>query len=144
MTAMYDGQVFETPLLAQWAAFFDLAGWRWNRGVARVGNWQPDFRVSFACGHSECGGSHTILVSVLPVADLAAMKGHPALTHFYGVTGNEGKSIADAGALFGESPSVSTWQMSHGAGGGIEDVFNWVDDAAVLWREARRKIASSI
>lgn len=143
MTARYDGQVFETPLLAQWAAFFDLAEWQWSRGVVRVGDWQPDFRVSFKCGHSECRGSHTILVSVLPVADLSDVKGHPALSHFYGVTGNEGKSIADAGALFGASPSASTWQMSHGAGGGVETVSNWADDVGTLWREARKRVVSS-
>ncbi|WP_274875111.1 hypothetical protein [Sinorhizobium meliloti] len=27
MTALYDGLQFKTPLEAQWAAFFDLAGW---------------------------------------------------------------------------------------------------------------------
>lgn len=139
MTATYDDQIFGTPLLARWAAFFDLAGWRWSTSIAPVGNWKPDFRVSFDCGHSECGGSHTILVTVLSVDDMSGVQGHPALSHAYGIVVG-GQSVADAGALFGSSPAATLWEMGHGAGGGAESVTTWVDEAAILWRKAEHQV----
>ena len=139
-TAVYNGLRFDTALLAQWAAFFDLAGWRWSRDVESIGDWKPDYRVSFDCGHSECNGSHTILISVLPITDIETVKGHPALRHFFGVTDAVGASIADAGAVFGVGPSGTCWQMSHGAGGGIEDATNWADDAGRLWIKAKAEV----
>lgn len=132
MAFTYNGLAFETKLLATWAAFFDLAGWQWSRGVVPVGDWVPDYRVTFECGHSECNGSHTILVSVLPVDDLEKIQGHPALSHFYGVRGH----AADAGAVFGNTPRATYWQMSHGAGGGSEEVSRWCSDEVSLWRRA--------
>ena len=140
--ATYNGLVFDTPLLAQWAAFFDLADWKWSRGVAPVGDWIPDYRATFDCSHSECNGSHTILISVLPVSDISTVKGHPAISHAWGVTGSDGMSIADAGALFGTSPSNTDWQMAHGAGGGINDTTYWADDAEALWVKANSAINS--
>ncbi|MCC8688346.1 hypothetical protein [Xanthomonas campestris] len=139
----YNGLAFDTPLLAQWAAFFDLAGWKWSRGLAPVGDWIPDYRATFDCGHSECNGSHSILISVLPVADISTVKGHPALSHFYDVIGSDGLSIADAGAVFGKSPGITYWEMSHGAGGGIDNVTYWADDVELLWVKARSAIRSS-
>lgn len=136
MSATYNGLTFDTPLLAQWAAFFDLAKWHWATGIAPIGNWKPDFRATFSCGHSECSGSHTILISVLPINDLSGIKGHPALNHRYSVNDSSGGSLADAGAVFGSSPDISEWEMSHGAGGGIEYVSGWVDDAVKLWKKA--------
>ena len=133
---------FRTRLEAQWAAFFDLAKWEWRVNPAPVGDWAPDFRVTFPCTHSECGGSHTLLVAVLPFAQRDDCKGHPSLRHFYGINQANredykglGVSI-DAGAVFGSSPKASTWEMSHGAGAGTEDVPAWVDHAESLWSEA--------
>jgi len=142
MAISYNGLAFETKLLAQWAAFFDLAGWTWSRGVYPIGNWKPDYRVTFACSHSECRGSHTILVSVLPVSNTEEIKGHPALKHFYSVEGPDGKSVADAGAIFGADYHATRWQMSHGAGGGIESVYNWTDDPVSMWQVASTRIDS--
>ncbi|TCB60185.1 hypothetical protein E0J20_09335 [Rhizobium leguminosarum bv. viciae] len=142
MAAIYDGLEFKTPLAAQWAAFFDLAGWKWNVNPRPVGNWSPDFRVSFPCGHSECRGSHTLLVSVLPVSRIEDFKGRPALSFPYG--GLEGKHIsADASAAFGGSPRVTTWEMTHGSGGGVEDVTNWVGNADALWTKAGTLVSQS-
>ena len=140
MSATYSGLVFETLLMAQWAAFFDLAGWEWSRGIAPVKNWKPDFRATFKCTHSECGGSHTILIAVLPIKDLSGVKGHPALEHRYGVSGSNNERLADAGAIFGSGPKFSYWEMSHGAGGGIEDIASWVEGADTLWEKAGSKI----
>lgn len=140
MTATYKGLQFRTPLEARWAAFFDLAGWEWHVNPAPVENWSPDFRVTFPCGHSECSGSHTLLVAVLPLAKKEDFATHPSLTHFYGSGIGDAYTglgvSADAGAAFGTSPSATTWQMSHGSGGGIFDVDFWVDHADSLWAKA--------
>lgn len=141
--ATYNGLKFDTALLAQWAAFFDLAEWQWSRGLAPIGDWLPDYRVTFACGHSECKGSHTILISVLPISDISTVKGHPALEHFYGVTGSDGVSVADAGALFGTGPRSTYWEMAHGAGGGVDDATYWTNNADALWIRAKSAITLS-
>lgn len=136
MAAAYKNLAFDTHLLAQWAAFFDIAGWRWSREVAAVGNWIPDYQITFDCEHSECGSSHIILVSVFPFNDISTVLGHPALKYSYGIKGANGKNIADAGAIFGSDYHATCWEMSHGAGGGIETVANWVDNSEEVWREA--------
>lgn len=141
MSSTYDGIEFETELQATWAAFFDLAGWIWKQNPVSVGNWKPDFRVTFDCGHSECGGSHTLLVSVLPVDDIEGVKGHPALMHAYSVKNSQGTHMADAGAVFGSGPTATYWEMSHGAGGGSENVPSWIGDFASLWSQARGMVS---
>lgn len=140
MSAIYDGLEFETSLLARWACFFDLAGWRWARGPVAIEEWKPDFRVTFECGHSECSGSHTILVSILAVDRIDSVQGHPALAHRYFVKDSKGAHLADAGAVFGSNPSATQWEMSHGAGGGIESVLGWVREANSLWAKASAKV----
>lgn len=69
------------------------------------------------------------------------LKDHPSIAHFYGVKDSQGKYVADAGAAFGTSPPVSTWQMSHGSGGGLEDVPSWVTKSAALWNQAAERLA---
>ncbi len=133
MTSYYKGLEFKTQLEAKWAAFFDLAGWYWWVNPIAIGNWKPDFKVTFKCGHSECGGDHTLLIAVLPVSSLESFDGHPCLTHNYKVVNDNGEWQADGGAAFGNSPSVTQWQISHGAGGGIEDIYFRVQDADKLW-----------
>ena len=140
MAAIYDGLEFRTALEAHWAAFFDLAGWNWWYHPAAIGDWKPDFRVRFPCGHSECGGHHTLLVSVIPATDLHSLKDHPSLRHAYG-NGAQGERIpADAGALFGANPAATTWEMAHGAGGGVDTVAHWVDQAPQLWLRAGESV----
>lgn len=136
MTSYYNGLEFSTGLLARWAAFFDLAGWEWYSNPAAVSDWQPDFKVVFPCGHSECPSEHSLLVSVLPISEVTGIADHPALRHEWGVRDEAGNSVADAGAVFGSTPFVSQWVMAHGAGGGFETVPNWVTDAPELWRQA--------
>lgn len=140
MSAVYSGLEFKTRLEAQWAAFFDLAGWSWWVNPAPVADWKPDFKVSFNCGHSECGGKHTLLVSVMPVADIAAFKGHPCTMHNYGVCVGQDEWRADGGAAFGASPAVTLWEISHGAGGGTESMPSRVDDSSTLWVRASELI----
>ena len=80
MGAIYKGLQFKTALEARWAAFFDLAGWEWHVNPVCVGDWSPDFWVSFPCSHSECG-SHTLLISVLPIDNIEDYNNHPSLKH---------------------------------------------------------------
>ncbi|MDA5245342.1 hypothetical protein EXN32_07975 [Agrobacterium tumefaciens] len=138
MPAVYDGIQFKTPLEARWAAFFDLAGWDWKVNHVPVFNWSPDFRVTFPCRHSECNGSHTLLVSVLPITGIEDAQSHPALSHRYGIEGpdSEVHPEVDAGAVFGMSPNITRWEFSHGAGGGLFDVNFFVEDANALWVRA--------
>lgn len=140
MSFSYGAFEFSTRLQAQWAAFFDLAGWTWRSNVVPIYDWKPDFFVSFPCRHSECSGSHELMVSVLPVEKLDGLRSHPALSHTYGVNDERGRCVADAGALFGANPAVTTWEMSHGAGGGIDSVDGWVPGAMDLWRLAAGKV----
>lgn len=130
MTATYNGLNFRTSLEARWAAFFDLAGWEWQENPIPVNDWSPDFRATFPCTHSECNGSHTLLIAVLPINHIDNFKGHPCLSYAYGPSAAAG---IDSGAAFGISPSVTKWEMSHGAGGGIYNVSFWVNDADSLW-----------
>lgn len=137
MSYTYQSLTFPTRLQAYWAAFFDLAGWTWHTNPVPVGDWQPDFLVTFPCSHSECGNSHTLVVSVGSFESIEEVRWHPALRHQWMVKNDEGRYIADAGAVFGINPAVSTWVMSHGAGGGASQVPEWVDgDAATLWQSA--------
>lgn len=135
--AIYDGLVFKTRLEAQWAAFFDLAGWEWRMNPAPVGDWAPDFRVTFPCGHSECGPTHTLLVSVVPTANKADLPLHPVSKRRYTV---EGYSAADAGAVFGSNPDATSWEFSHGAGGGVFDVPFFEGNASALWERAGKLV----
>ena len=140
MSAVYNGLVFKTRLIAKWAAFFDLAGWSWWTNPAALGDWQPDFKVAFPCGHSECGSEHTLLVAVLPVSTMESFDGHPCLSHAFGAKNAIGEWQADGGAAFGNGPSVTQWVISHGAGGGQEDMYFRVDNANELWRQTENLI----
>ncbi|KAB1068891.1 PDDEXK family nuclease [Methylobacterium planeticum] len=40
---LYNGTRFRSRLEARWAAFFDLAGWRWEYEPVDLDGWQPDF-----------------------------------------------------------------------------------------------------
>ena len=76
-----------------------------------------------------------------PFDCLAAFAGHRCLDFAYGAShkpNGEEKSIpADASAAFGINPDVTYWQMSHGAGGGEENIRNWTRTSAhELWKTA--------
>jgi hypothetical protein len=136
MSVSYKGLEFPTELLARWAAFFDLAGWQWNTNISPISNWKPDFKVTFPCGHSECSGSHTLLISVLPVPTIDSLDGHPAVRQPYHLQDESGQWLADGGALFGNNPDATYWDIVHGAGGGPENVHFRVHDAARFWHES--------
>lgn len=135
MPAIYDGLQFKTKLEARWAAFFDLAKWEWRANPAHVGDWQPDFRVKFPCKHSKCCGSHSLLVSVIPVDKIEDASNHPALEQRYNIEGPDKEHYkgVDAGAVFGTSPKVSRFEFAHGPGSGVDDGPVWVNDAEQLW-----------
>lgn len=142
MTTIYKNLEFKTKLEATWAAFFDLVEWQWAINPAPIDDWKPDFLVTFPCGHSECSGSHTILISVLAISDVKEVRGHPALAHEWSVENSTGKKVADAGAIFGLDPSVTFWVMIHGSGGGEERVEEWIGnrDSMAIWKKAQSQL----
>lgn len=138
---LYKGVLFRSRLEARWAAFFDLAGWTWEYEPFDFNGWTPDFRVSFPCGHSECSPFHVLFVEVKPYTDLGQFATHQCLKYPYGRNmdddGNIKQIPADASAAFGNSPDVTYWEMGHGAGGGVEQIDNWVrGDIKQMWNEA--------
>ena len=62
----YNGVLFRTRLEARWACFFDLAYWKWDYEPIDLVGWTPSFRVEFPCSHTQCAGSHVLLVDVKP------------------------------------------------------------------------------
>lgn len=132
---VYKGITFQTRLERQWAAFFDLAEWRWQYRPETVHGWTPEFRVEFGCGHSECPSTHTLLVEVKPYQTIYEFDRHEGTKYPYGFN-NDDEIPADASAVFGANPSVSAWEMCHGAGSAVYDISAWIDDCQKLWREA--------
>ena len=118
-------------LKLRWARFFTLAGWHWTLSP-RPGF---DFQVTFPCPHSECHGNHTLVVRVVD-------KGYQALERKHRETFDYAYNVPHP-ALFGDGPSNSYWEMAHGAGGGIEQVSDWMtapsgQDVGELWERAAR------
>lgn len=142
MSYIYNGLEFKTNLEARWAAFFDLAGWKWWVNPVSIADWKADFKVSFPCSHSECSGSHTLFISILPISEINIK--HPSLNHYYSVESSDGECLADSGALFGDNPNATLWEMAHGAGGGIETVSYWVKNSEELWQETLNRVNTRI
>jgi hypothetical protein len=134
---MYRGVQYRSRLEARWAAFFDLIEWQHEYEPIDLPGWSPDFRVVFPCGHSECTGSHSLLVEIKPYFDVKQFKGHSCLDFAYGMSDSGNKIPADASAGFGNNPEVSYWAMSHGAGGGEDCLLNWMPSGySYCWSEA--------
>jgi hypothetical protein len=55
----YNGTAFRSRLEARWAAFFDLAGWRWEYEPLDLRGWVPDFAL--------IGKPRPIFVEVKPI-----------------------------------------------------------------------------
>lgn len=127
----YSGVEFRSRLEARWAAFFDLAEWKWEYEPFDFQGWTPDFFVSWPCKHSDCNGSHSLLVEVKPYTSIDEFKDHQCMNYFYGAG-----PIADSSAAFGYSPKVTYWEMGHGAGGGCDEVPLWIHDWEILWKRA--------
>lgn len=132
----YNGVQYRSRLEARWAAFFDLIGWKHEYEPIDLPGWSPDFRVVFPCGHSECPRTHSLFVEVKPYFSIEQFKDHACMKHPYG------ENIpADASAGFGSNPEVTVWEMSHGAGGGIDCLLNWIPDGySRLWSEAGNRV----
>jgi hypothetical protein len=133
----YAGVLFRSRLEARYAALFDLVGWKWQYEPFDLEDWTPDFRVEFPCDHGDCEGKHALLVEVKPYLTLAEFEGHPCQDYPFG--GSEKKIPADASAAFGNDPSVTSWDMAHGSGGGTYAMADWVkQDVMELWKVAGR------
>jgi hypothetical protein len=108
----YADVLFRSRLEARWAAFFDLMGWKWQYEPVDLEGWTPDFLISIPCYHSECS-THDLFVEVKPYREPAQFAGH-ALQQ-YAIPYAEVNAIG-----VGLNPWVSTtWETSHGSGGGI-------------------------
>jgi len=139
----YKGVLFRSRLEARWAAFFDLIGWEWEYEPFDLPGWTPDFLVVFACDHSECNGSHSLLVEIKPYLSIDEFDGHPCMDYPYGTYFNEkGKATnkyipADSSAAFGNNPDVTYWEIAHGSGGGIENIYTRIHyHVDLLWKSA--------
>jgi hypothetical protein len=137
----YGGVMFRSRLEARWAAFFDMASWKWEYEPIDLDGWLPDFRVVFPCNHSECTGKHTLLVEVKPYYSLDEFQGHKCTMFPYGRyvekwLAEETTIPADASAAFGINPEITSWEMAHGSGGGVESVTGWVANWEMFWRAA--------
>jgi hypothetical protein len=116
-------------LKLRWARFFTLAGWNWRLSS----NPGFDFVVTFPCVHSECGGSHSLLVRISEkTLEGLKAKHHDLWDAHYAY------SIPHP-ALFGDGPRNTFWEMAHGAGGGEESVLRWLPDADEIWERAARE-----
>jgi hypothetical protein len=132
----YNNVFFRSRLESRWAAFFDLAGWKWEYEPIDYTNWVPDFRVEFPCGHSDCPKTHSLMVEVKPYYSIDEFKGHPCMDYMFGGYGNK-KIPVDSSAAFGINPEITYWEMAHGAGGGVFSVNGyWVENAMILWKKA--------
>jgi hypothetical protein len=138
----YNGVQFRSRLEARWACFFDQAGLQWEYEPIDIEGWTPDFRLTIPCSHTECNGSHVLLIEVKPYERIEEFLGHRCMEFPYGFsTTKEGGIIgeipAHASAGFGINPSVTYWEMAHGSGGGVENIHNWVmGDIDAMWKEA--------
>lgn len=135
----YSGVQFRSRLEASWAAFFDLAGWEWEYEPCELPGWIPDFYLKFECGHSACNGYHDLLAEVKPFDSLEKFKGHIAASdEYFQSWGSKG---VDGTALLGNNPTVSSWCISHGTGGGFESLTDGRirGDLMLMWKEARNR-----
>jgi len=144
----YSGVKFRSRLEARWAAFFDLAKWEWKYEPIDLPGWTPDFWVKWSCGHSECNGHHTLLVEVKPYSDIREFDNHPCMRYLEGID-QEAKQLTyaireDSSAGFGIDPSVTYWSMSHGSGGGDEEITRWVENWKELWADAGNKVRFTV
>lgn len=130
----YNGVWFRSRLEARWAAFFDLIGWQWEYEPIDLVGWSPDFRLEFQCGHSECPPNHVLLAEVKPYFCLDDFNGHPCMSYSYGHLFDEnGKDTgycipADGSAAFGANPDVTYWDIVHGSGSGVENIYFRVEE----------------
>ena len=113
-------------LKLQWARFFTLAGWEWKLSAKP----RFDFEVSFPCSHSECSGSHSVLVRVVELGHQALEKAHSA------EFSPDDIWASPHPALFGNGPANTFWVMPHGAGGGVESADRWAENATQVWMQS--------
>ena len=123
---VYDGLEFDTGLQAHWAAFFDLAGWHGGRTVRRSATGSLTSRSDSIAATLNAPATTRCWCQSCQWVRPKRFKDIPALTISDVPRTAKGKYVADAGGAFGTSPPVSTWQMAHGFGGGLEDVSSWV------------------
>lgn len=109
-----------------WARFFSLLGWRWR--VSKAPGF--DLNLTIPCGHSECSGSHELLVRIDNGAREYFEKLHGELFTL------DETWASPSPAIFGTTPEHTFWVMSHGSGGGEFEISFFVPDWKTLWTRA--------
>lgn len=126
---MYKSTLFRSRLEARWAAFFDMIGWCWEYEPIDIEGWTPDFKVSFPCINSNCSHGHRLLIEVKPYQSIDEFKGHPC-TNYTTVAW----PLGCYSAAFGLDPSVTEWDMAHGAGStGEIGLFDLCENYDTFW-----------
>jgi hypothetical protein len=110
----------------RWARLFTLAGWDWK--LASTPGF--DFQVTMPCGHSECNGSHELLIRLCHDQSPEMLE----KDHDSSFTVDEMYDSPHP-ALFGNGPDNTHWQMAHGAGGGYARLGDW-PGMTDLWERA--------
>jgi len=124
-----------THIEQHYAKFFDKVGWFYEHRPQGF-KITPNFIVEFLCRHSECVPMHAIAVYI----DEKAMNLKQAEAHLDRLEQAVGTSryCTPNLAVFGADPSISVWEMPHGAGGGVETASNWCLDLHKNWLVTER------
>jgi hypothetical protein len=127
----YAGVDFRSRLEARWAAFFDLAEWKWEYEPINLRGWIPDFRVDPAYWGDY--GTYFLLVEVKPYRSIDEFKG----TVEYGLAMDPVFESSDRAALFGHTPAVSYWEAWSS---GRMSIPEYISDWEQKWSEAQRVV----
>jgi hypothetical protein len=89
-----------------------------------------DLNLTIPCLHSECSGSHELLIRMDEGQREYFKKLHDGLFDVEEAWGTPSP------AIFGRNPEDTFWTMAHGAGGGEESLDQWIPDWKTLWVRA--------
>lgn len=136
---LYNGVQFRSRLEARWAAFFDLAGWKWEYEPIDLGDWVPDFRVVIGdyFPQDESRSPNYLWVEVKPFYSIDEFDGHPIDRYM-----NPGTYIAGAGyyrdtfGKFGINPEITQWWLYNDSGGAHYSMSAWESEWESLWKQA--------
>lgn len=121
---LYKNILFRSRLEARWAAFLDIIKWKWQYEPIDLQQWTPDFFVEFECWHSECGGSHKLFAEVKPYYTIEEFENHPCMHYRWGGKYDNSDLPVDGIAVFGINPSISEFEMVHGSGAGMYNIYS--------------------
>lgn len=132
----YKDVLFRSRLEARWAAFFDLADWKWEYEPVDLVGWSPDFRIEYRCPCDECNGRpHALLIEVKPYNRVEDFVGHPCLE--YMLEPRAANAHIDGYGAFGDNPEATIWRTNHIARATLlYDVYFFIRKPDLLWKMA--------